>query len=165
MENQQPQQVQTTVPAPTQTPVPAPAQPIQQAPQPSMISFNTTSPAPVTPELLARQANMIEDYQRAEASNSAYNSIIEQQQAQIQALIDQNNNLTQQVTQLVQSGAQFMQQPVMQPQPQPQQTFAPQQAVGAYPPVYDSSNMPFSLSADVDVSLESLASEIGKKPE
>ena len=109
---------------------------------------------PVTPELLARQAIMIEDYQRAEASNSAYNSIIEQQQAQIAALMAQNDALNQQVTRMVQGGAQFNQQ---------------SQQVGqnwAYTPQQPNTAQQFAqgaLSNGDDWSLEALGKEIGKQ--
>lgn len=97
----------------------------------------------VNADLLARQANMIEDYQSAENHN-AYNSIIAQQQAQIDALIAQNNSLTQQVTQMVQNGAQFQQ---TQTQVLPNQMQFNQQA----------------LSDDKDYSLEGLAEQIGRR--
>lgn len=83
----------------------------------------------------------------AQAGN-AYQSIIEQQQAQINALLEQTANLNQQIVNMVNSGAQFTSQ---KPQPQaeepkPMQQFNPQ-----------------PLSSGDDWSLESLAKEIGKK--
>lgn len=126
----------------------APAPP--QQPQPPMISFNTTGPEPTQP--------------------NAYQSIIEQQSEQIAALMAQNQALNAQVTQMVQNGAQFNQ--YRQPQ-QVQQHVKPQ--VGQnwdvqpqqFPPVYAGGDgfAPMSLAENVDVSLEGLASEIGKKPE
>ena len=121
------------------------ATPIQ--PQQSLISFNTTAPEKV-----------------ADPIPPAYQSIIDQQNAQIAALMQQNQALNGQITQMVQGGAQFAQ-PVMRPQPQ--QAFAPQQQVNAYPPVYDGiqTNMfnPAALADDKDYSLEGLAEQIGRK--
>ena len=56
-----------------------------------------------------------------EPTPSPYESIIENQNSQIAALIEQNNKLTAQITQLVQGGAQITQpgQPNPQPNPQP----------------------------------------------
>lgn len=121
------------------------ATPIQ--PQQSLISFNTTAPE-----------------MAADPIPPAYQSIIDQQNAQIAALMQQNQALNGQITQMVQGGAQFAQ-PVMQPQ----QAFAPQQPVNAYPPVYDGiqTNMfnPAALADDKDYSLEGLAEQIGKAAE
>lgn len=52
---------------------------------------------------------------------SAYQTIIDSQNAQIAALIEQNNMLTSQITQMVQSGTQITQpgQPAPTPNPQP----------------------------------------------
>ena len=52
---------------------------------------------------------------------SAYQTIIDSQNAQIAALIEQNNKLTSQITQMVQSGTQIAQagQPVPPPNPAP----------------------------------------------
>ncbi len=81
-------------------------------------------------------------------NGNAYQSIIEQQQAQINALLEQTANLNQQIVNMVNSGAQFTstQQPAQAEEPKPMQQFNPQ-----------------PLSADDDWSLESLAKEIGKK--
>ena len=143
-QQQQPQQVQQPAP-----------------PQPSTITFNTTAPEPQPAQVT----------QPLQPANGSYQSIIEQQQAQIDALIQQNNNLNAQVTQMVQNGAQFGQ-PVQQVQQmqQPQQF---QQAQPAqYPNVYQPTDMqahplstfnPASLANDEDYSLESLAKDIGKR--
>lgn len=157
-EQQQPQQPQTQQQAPEQ-----PQPPIA----PGILSFNTTAPEPQ------------QHTQQPSMDMSAYDSIIAQQQAQIEALINQNNNLTQQVTQMVQNGAQF-QQPQQQPQqfaqvvPQPQQ-FAqavPQPQPVQFPNVYQPADTqahplstfnPPALADDQDFSLEGLASEIGKR--
>ena len=83
--------------------------------------------------------------QQAQAVNP-YQSIIDGQNEQIAALIAANQALTQQVTNMIQSGAQLG---GVQPVPQTQQ--ATQQF-----------NAP-SLATDEDWSLEGLASEIGKR--
>lgn len=77
-----------------------------------------------------------------------YQTIIDQQNEQIAALIEQNSKLTGQITQMVQNGVQFYQpsQPAQpQPKPQPMQYVTP------------------SLADENDWSLESLAKEIGKR--
>ncbi len=121
-----------------------------------MITFGITAPEP---------AQVTQPLQPA---NGSYQSIIEQQQAQIDALIAQNNNLNAQVTQMVQNGAQFGQ-PVQQVQ-QFQQAQPAQPA--QYPNVYQPADMqahplstfnPASLANDEDYSLEALAKEIGKR--
>lgn len=77
----------------------------------------------------------------------AYQSIIEQQNEQISALIAANEALTKQVTGLIQNGAQLGTPQQATPQtPQPMQQFNPQ-----------------PLSEGDDWSLESLAKEIGRK--
>lgn len=167
MTNQQPQQAQQqTQPAqpaqqqvqPAQQvqqqaqPQPQPAQPVQQ-PQP-LISFNTTAP----------------EQMQAQQAPASYQSIIDQQNEQIAALIAQNQALNGQITKMVQNGAQFYQpqQPaqvgnmpqyqnayggvansaIVQPQPQPQN---PMQQFN-----------PPALSSNQDWSLEALGKEIGK---
>lgn len=77
---------------------------------------------------------------------NAYNSIIEQQTAQIDALIAQNQSLTEQITKLIQSGAQLGSAQPMQ-QVQPMQRFNTA-----------------SMADNDDWSLESLAKDIGKRP-
>ena len=148
------QMQQPAPPQPQQVQQPAPPQP-QQVPQPSMITFSTTAPEPQPAQVT----------QPLQPANGSYQSIIEQQQAQINALIQQNNNLNAQVTQMVQNGAQFG-----QPTQQVQQV---QQAQPAqYPNVYQPADLqehplstfnPASLANDEDYSLESLAKEIGKR--
>ena len=78
----------------------------------------------------------------------AYETIIAHQQAQIEALITQTNTLTQQITNLVQNGAQLPSQPA-QPieQPKPQNAFIPKSLA----------------ETDAFLSMEDLAKEIGKK--
>lgn len=79
-----------------------------------------------------------------------YQSIIEQQQEQINALLQQTKTLNEQIVSMVNDGAQLNQQ-----QPQPQQV---QQAQ----PLNQTFN-PVSLASDEDWTLEGLAKEIGRK--
>ena len=81
-----------------------------------------------------------------------YQSVIEQQQAQIAALIEQNTTLNQQVVNMLQNGAQFNSQPILQPQAQT--TAQSVQPVQQFNPV--------SLQSNEDYSLEALGKEIGK---
>ena len=74
--------------------------------------------------------------------NNPYQTIIDQQQQQINALIEQTTALNNQIINMVNSGAQFND--GKQPEPQPAQ-------------------QPIALSDDGDYSLESLAKEIGKR--
>lgn len=98
-----------------------------------------------------------------QSDQNAYQTIIAQQQAQIDALIAQTNALNGQITQMVQGGMQFaqpMQQPTQQPMQQPMQQ--PQ-----YPNYYQPANPmqqfnPPALSDNKDWSLEALGKEIGK---
>ena len=83
-----------------------------------------------------------------EPQQNPYETIIAQQQAQIEALIKQSNTLTQQITNLVQNGAQLNTQPEQVKEPD-----APGQAFN-----------PRSLAeTDAFLSMEDLAKEIGKK--
>lgn len=129
----------------------------QQAPQPPQ--------APIMPQQAQQvpQAPVMSQ-QTPQQPQQAEASIIAQLQAQNAALIEQNNSLNAQVVRMVQNGAQFSQQP-QQPQQTPQvgQNWAVQPNAGQYPPIYGGNDyMPASLAQNVDVSLESLASEIGK---
>ena len=135
------------------TPQP-PAQPQQQEPQITqpLISFNTTAPEP-------------QQTQQAPQIPPSYQSIIDQQNEQIAALMAQNQALNGQITQMVQNGAQFAQQPIQQSQPQYQHMQA--QPMQQFPNYYEPANPmqqfnPPSLALDQDVSLESLAEQIGK---
>ena len=78
-------------------------------------------------------------------SSNPYQTIIEQQQAQIDALIAQTTALNSQIINMVNAGAQF-------------NDNKPAQAVQPVQPA-----QPVSLSDDTDYSLESLAKEIGKR--
>lgn len=102
--------------------------------------------APTQPAPQAPQQEPQEPAQEPQAPQ-AYQSIIEQQNEQISALIAANEALTKQVTGLIQNGAQLGTPQQAAPQTtQPMQQFNPQ-----------------PLSAGDDWSLESLAKEIGKK--
>lgn len=153
IENIQTPEPQT--PEPVQTA--APTQPVQQ-PQPAA----TMQPAVSVPQ-------MVQPTQPVQVDPQA--SIIEQQNAQIAALMAQNQALNQQVISMVQGGAQFPSQPVQSAQPvqpiaQPTAVYPTQiqqmQALGAQPDPLGTFN-PVSLASGQDVSLEALASEIGKK--
>lgn len=76
---------------------------------------------------------------------NAYESIFEQQNEQIQALIAQNKSLTDQITQLIQNGAQIGNAQA--------RNIAPVQQFNQR-----------ALSDDEDWTLESLAKDIGKRP-
>lgn len=154
----------------------------QQAPQPPtqpfitngtitqpLVTFATTAPEPQPVQQQPKpQPEPVQVSQPLQ--DSALQSIIEQQKAQINALIAQNNNLNAQVTQMVQNGAQFGQPQQVQQMQQPQQF---QQAQPAqFPNVYQQADMqahplskfnPASLANDEDYSLEALAKEIGKR--
>ena len=109
-----------------QSPNPNPNFPVPSAPQ-----------APQEPQEAAQEPQ----------APQAYQSIIDQQNEQISALIAANEALTKQVTGLIQNGAQLG--TPQQPEPQaakPMQQFNPQ-----------------PLSEGDDWSLESLAKEIGRK--
>ena len=99
------------------------------------------------------------------APENPYDAIIEDQKAQIAALMDANKSLTEQVTNLISSGAQISHDiPAQQAK-----AVKPVASAGEYTPVYGGGENPLSelntpaLSDDTDYSLESLASEIGKK--
>ena len=142
----------------------------QQAQQ-AQQSADTVTPPLVTFATTAPEQQQTQQAQQAQTPD-AYQAIIEQQQAQINALIAQTNAQSAQITQLVQSGGQFHAQPqpaTKQPQqfaqavPQPQQVQFP----NVYQP-YDAqaapnaSWQPPSMLDGQDYSLESLGKEIGK---
>ena len=135
---------------------PQPIQHPQVTPQP--IQQPQVTPQPIQqPQVTPQPSETFGQVNSQSSSNSSnpYQSIIDQQNAQIQALIDQNSALNEQVTRMVQGGAQFQQQ--QQPQQFQQQ---PQQFVGqgwAMQPV----QMP-SAQDSQDWSLEALGKEIGK---
>ena len=111
---------------------------------------------------------------KAESENTApqapanpFDEIIEQQKASIDALMEQNRNLTEQVTRLIENGAQIKH----DGKADNSETAAnnPKMQAGQYAPVYGAGENPLSqlntpaLSDDTDYSLEALASEIGKR--
>ena len=104
--------------------------------EPSTNTISQTEPEPqaVQPESEPTQQN-------------AYETIIAQQQAQIDALIKQSNSLTQQITNLVQNGAQLNAQPIQAKEPEPQSAFNPKSLA----------------DADAFLSMEDLAREMAKK--
>ena len=155
----------------------------EQAPQPVQpaatvqASQTVQPPAPVQPpaNVTATPAYQQPAPVQPATPENPYQSIIDQQNAQIAALMQQNQALNAQVTQMVQSGAQFNGQAQQAQQQAP--AFAYPNAYGGvnnpailpqsqeFPPVYAGNDVPLSLSSDVDVSLEGLAAQIGKKPE
>ena len=109
----------------------------QLSPQPSpLVSFATTAPEPTQ-------------------KPNAWDSIIAQQQEQINALMAQNQALTGQITQMVQGGAQFTQ--------QPQQPMQVQQVQQAQQPSPLAQFNPPSLSDDNDYSMGALGYEISRR--
>lgn len=157
-----------------------------QAPQtsinagiPNLISFNTTAPdqqqlqQPQQPQIPQQPQQPQQLQQPQPQMPQAYQSIIDQQNEQISALIAQNQALTGQITQMVQGGAQFAQPAIAE---SPQMKYP--NAYGSvnnpavmtnYPPVYEGNqtNMfnPAALADDKDYSLEGLAEQIGKAAE
>lgn len=81
--------------------------------------------------------------QSKSGNDNAYQSIIEQQNKQIQALLEHTEKQAEQIAQMVQNGAQFYQEQSKPPAPPKQQVQA--------------------LSDDDDLSLEALGREIGKR--
>lgn len=120
------------------------AQEGQEGLLPASPNPNPNFPVPSSPAAPQEQQASAAEPQQA----NPYESIIEQQQAQINALLEQTANLNQQIVNMVNSGAQFAstQQPAQPEEPKPMQQFNPQ-----------------PLSAGDDWSLESLAKDIGKK--
>ena len=112
----------------------------------AMRSISQQPPAPSDDEIQAWQGQQ-------EAPN-AYESIIEQQQAQIAALMAQNDALNQQVTRMVQGGAQFTS--------QANTVFANGHTQQVAQPNTAQQFAQGSLSNGDDWSLEALGKEIGK---
>lgn len=84
---------------------------------------------------------------KTDSEPNAYETIIAQQKAQIDALIAQSNTLTEQITRMVQNGAQFQTQPVQ-----------------AQPVAQTGSFNPQSLADQESFfTMEDLAKEIGKR--
>lgn len=156
----QPQQVQPLTPPPMQQ-----AQQMQTQP-PAYITFDTTPHKTMQVSPLGSMQQPTQPQPPTPPANP-YQAIIEQQKAQIDALMNQNTALSGQITQMVQSGYQ-VQQPQQPQQPQQQvpqvgQMWAVQPESVQYPPIYTGGMQQAPISLTQDVSLESLASEIGKK--
>ena len=103
-----------------------------------MSQTEPAQPEPVQPEPVQPEPAQPEP-------QNPYQTIIEQQQAQIDALIAQTTALNSQIINMVNSGAQF------------------NDANSAQPVQPTQSVKPVSLADDTDYSLESLAKEIGRK--
>ncbi len=134
-----------------------PQQPMTQLQQPQQTQQPMTQPQQPQQPVMAPNAP------------DAYKGIIEQQNAQIAALMAQNQQLNAQVVQMVQNGAQITQQPTQaqpqMPQTQPYPTQVQQMAaLGAQPDPLTMFDPP-ALSNDADFSLEGLAGEIGNHDE
>ena len=99
----------------------------------------------VTPPIEQPQAQPEQAETETPETANPYQTIIDQQTAQIDALMKHTERLNAQIAQMVQGGAQFTDNQVAQPQPQPMQQFNPP-----------------ALSDDDDFSLEALGREIGK---
>ena len=124
-----------------------------------VMAFDVTPhepPAPAEPIAPAEPVAPVEN---------PYNSIIEEQKAQIAALMDANKSLTEQVTNLISSGAQISH----TESPKSEKNAKPTVSAGEYAPVYGGGENPLSelntpsLADDSDYSLEALAGEIGKR--
>lgn len=96
------------------------------------------------------QTPIIAEDTRNDNTPNAYETIIAQQQAQINALIEQSNTLTQQITNMVQNGAQFNSQLVKT------ETIGQKTA-------NDMFNPKSLAETDSFLSMEDLAKEIGKR--
>lgn len=137
---------------------------LQGTPQAPSVPVSPVQPDQAQPQTTPAAPQPSTD---ATGNGNAYDQMIQQLQAQNAALMQQNELLNQQVIRMVNNGAQFNQQ-AQQPT-QPQQPAQPQhvtqadqmQALGMQfePPAgYETP----SLSKVGDMTLESLASEIGK---
>lgn len=80
------------------------------------MSEKTPTPEPATPEPPKPEPSKPEP---PKPDTSAYNSIIEQQTKQIEALIKQNENLTAQVTKMIETGAQIRDEGAGKADPEP----------------------------------------------
>ena len=100
---------------------------------------------PQEPQILQQEPQTLQE--PVSQMPNAYESTINQQNSMIEALIAQNEKLTQQITQMINGGLQ-----IQQPQQIPGQM---QMNIPSIPPSV-------SQLADEDYSLESLAKEIGK---
>ena len=112
-----------------------------QQPEKPLITFGTTAPEQAQPQ--------------EQQAPTGYQAIIDQQAQQIDALMQQTQQLNQQIVTLINGGAQINQQAQ-----QAQQVQQAQQAQAVNPM---STFNPESLANDEDYSLEALAKEIGKR--
>ncbi len=157
MTDQQAQQPQQQMPAPA---APQPAQQYQQAQQPIPQAY----PQPMQYAVPNYTPQDMQKVPAAPTPANVYQQIIEQQRQQLEAMQAQNEALNAQVVSFINNGAQFPQQQVQQQAPQVGQNWAVQPV--QFAPIYEGNGFaPASLAQDVDVSLESLASKIGKKDE
>ena len=106
-----------------------------------------TQPAQTAEPMQTTQPAQTAEPNAEPAQANPYESIIEQQQQQIDALLKQTETLNAQITRMVENGAQFNSQPAQTAEPtQPGQAFNPK-----------------SLAEhDAFLSMEDLAKEIGK---
>lgn len=118
-------------------------------------------------DVTTSETNEMQDAQNepVKAPENPYTSIIEEQRAQISALMDANKNMSEQITNLINSGAQISHKEEAK---EPKKGYQTLQA-GEYAPVYGGGENPLSelntpaLSDDTDYSLEGLATDIGKR--
>ena len=107
---------------------------------------NTTQVENAAPAENTTQVENTASAENAAPAENAYQAIIEQQQEQISALLNQTKLLNDQITSMIQNGTQIRD--VTQHTPQTQSAL---------------SNLNTQNLADQDYSLESLAREIGRK--
>ena len=97
--------------------------------------------------------------QQGQQERTPYDLIIEQQNAQIDALMKHTERLNAQIAQMVQGGVQFTDNQVQQSQSQQAKPMQQSQSQQAKPMQQFN---PDSLSDNIDYSLEALGREIGK---
>ena len=109
-------------------------------------------------------ANEPEPQDTPRAPENPYTAIIEEQKEQIAALMEANKNMSEQITDLINSGAQISH----KEEAKETKGYKTLEA-GEYAPVYGGGENPLSelntpaLSDDADYSLEGLAADIGKR--
>lgn len=115
-------------------------------------------------EFEAKPANEPEPQDTPKAPENPYTAIIEEQREQIVTLMEANKNMSEQITGLINSGAQISHKEEAK-EPKGYKTLE----AGEYAPVYGGGEKPLSelntpaLSDDADYSLEGLANDIGKR--
>lgn len=139
---------------------------VQQAPQQAVMAQQAPQEAVMAQQVPQATVASRPVQPSAPAQAPGIQQIIDQQNAQIQALMDQNQALNAQVIAMVQGGAQFgsgqsQTQAPIQSEPQYPTQVQQMAQLGAQPDPLGTFNPP-SLAAGQDVSLEALASEIGK---